>query len=75
MNNYKSIVISRLKYYRELRNISQDQLSLMIGRNKDFIKKLEGGFYKKEPTLDTVQKIAAIFNISTNELLKEELKK
>ncbi len=70
MNNYKNILISRIKYYRELRNISQEQLSLMIGRNKDFIKKLEGGFYKKEPTLDTIEKIAKILFVSIDILLR-----
>ena len=44
----RDIVISNIKYYREQAKMSQEDLSLRLGRKKDFIEKLEDkGMYKR----------------------------
>lgn len=69
------VVIKNIKYLRELNNISPQELSKMLNKKEYFIEKLESNLYKREPTLETIDKLSDIFNISTDILLKEELKK
>lgn len=68
----KERVISNIKYYREQANLSQEELSLKLGRKKDFIKKLEDNKYKREPTIVLIYEIAALLNLSMDRLIMDE---
>lgn len=62
----RDIVISNIKYYREQAKMSQEDLSLKLGRKKDFIEKLEDkGMYKRLVTIVLLNDIAKILNIPT----------
>ena len=64
-------VLYNIKYYREKANITQEELSIKIGRKNNFIEKLENGETKLEPTLITIDQIAKKLNIPTEYLVKE----
>lgn len=58
------IVISNIKYYREQAKMNQEDLSLKLGRKKDFIEKLEDkGMYKRFVTAVLVDDIARILKV------------
>lgn len=62
----RDIVISNIKYYREQAKMSQEDLSLKLGRKKDFIEKLEDkGMYKRLVTIVLLDDIAKILNVPT----------
>ncbi len=62
----RDIVISNIKYYREQAKMSQEDLSLRLGRKKDFIEKLEDkGMYKRLVTIVLLDDIAKILNVPT----------
>lgn len=62
----RDIVISNIKYYREQAKISQEDLSLKLGRKKDFIEKLEDkGMYKRFLTIVLLDDIAKILKVPT----------
>lgn len=65
----KRKIIKNIKYYRKLKKLTPKELSIKIGKKEDFIEKLESYFYKVEPTVDTVTKIAKALSITTNELI------
>lgn len=67
----RKIVLSNIRYYREKANISQEDLSLKLGRKKDFVERLENNKTKIEPTVDLMDNIAKILNIPTISLVKE----
>ena len=48
-----------------------EELSIKIGRKNDFIKRLEDGETRLEPTLITIDLIAKKLNIPTEYLVKE----
>lgn len=64
-------VLYNIKYYREKANITQEELSIKIGRKNNFIERLENGETKLEPTLITIDQIAKKLNIPTECLVKE----
>lgn len=68
----KERIIANIKYYREQANLSQEELSLKLGRKKDFIKKLEDNKYKREPTIVLIYEIAVLLNLSMDELILDE---
>lgn len=70
-NKTRKIVLSNIRYYREKANISQEDLSLKLGRKKDFVERLENNKTKIEPTIDLMDNIAKILNIPTISLVKE----
>lgn len=60
----RDIVVCNIKYYREQANISQEDLSLRLGRKKDFIEKLEDkGMYRRFLTVVLLDDIAKILDI------------
>lgn len=60
----RDIVVCNIKYYREQANISQEDLSLRLGRKKDFIEKLEEkGMYRRFLTVVLLDDIARILEI------------
>ncbi len=62
----RDIVISNIKYYREQAKMSQEDLSLKLGRKKDFIEKLEDkGMYKRFVTIVLLDDIAKILKVPT----------
>ena len=62
----RDIVISNIKYYREQAKMSQEDLSLRLGRKKDFIEKLEDkGMYKRLVTIVLLDDIAKILKVPT----------
>ena len=77
-NSYKCIrlvVINNIKYLREQNNMSPQELSKKLNKKEHFIEKLESNLYKREPSLDTIDRLSRVFNISSDIILKEKLKK
>lgn len=70
-NKTRKIVLGNIRCYREKANISQEDLSLKLGRKKDFVERLENNKTKIEPTVDLMDNIAKILNIPTISLVKE----
>lgn len=62
---------SRLKSLRESKGISQKELAEGIGVSDVMVSMYEQG--KKNPSLDTITKIADYFNVSVDYLLGKEL--
>lgn len=49
--------------YRIKANLSQEELSVRLGKTKKFIENLEQEKYKKEPTLVLIENISIILNV------------
>lgn len=64
-------VAERIKYYRHLRNYSQESLALQAGLNPAYFGQVERGL--KCPTVDTLYKIARALDISLSELLRIDI--
>ena len=43
----RDIIIKKIKYYRELKKISPEELSYRIGKNKEFIKQVEQAIFTR----------------------------
>ena len=69
MSEIRKLINSKIKYYREKNGISQEDLSVAINRNKNFIEKLENNEYAEFPTLPDIILIAKQLKISVNDLL------
>ncbi len=65
----KRKIIRNIKYYRKLSKLTPKELSIKIGKKENFIEKLEAYYYKVEPTVDTITKIAKVLGVTTNELI------
>lgn len=62
----RDIIVCNIKYYREQAKLSQEDLSLRLGRKKDFIENLEDkGMYRRFLTADLLDSIAAILKVPT----------
>lgn len=66
------IVIKKVKEYREKNNLSQEELSLKLNKKKDFITRLVDNKLSKALTIDLIEQIADILNISIKQLMKDE---
>ena len=66
------IVIKKVKEYREKNNLTQEELSLMLNKREDFITRLEDNKLSKALTIDLIDQIAKIFNISIQQLMTDE---
>ena len=60
----------RIRYLRNMRELSQEKLALEAGLNPAFLGHIERGL--KCPTIDTLSKIATALNISLSELVNVE---
>ncbi len=60
----------RIRYLRNLKELSQEKLALEAGLNPAFLGHIERGL--KCPTIDTLSKIATALNISLSELVNIE---
>lgn len=70
MNNYK---FGNMIYeYRTKLNLTQDSLAIKLGVTDKAVSKWETG--KAYPSFDIIKKLSAIFNVSIDEMLKEEKK-
>lgn len=67
----RKVVINNVRYYREEAHMSQEELSLKLGKKEDFIERLESGQTRVEPTLITVDQIGKILNIPNEYLVAE----
>ena len=61
---------SRIRYFRHLRKLSQEQLALQAGINPAFLGHLERGL--KSPTITTLEKLVRALDITFEELFAEE---
>lgn len=62
----------KLRALRLKHNMTLKQLAEAVGQSAHgYISELEAG--KKKPTVEFVLRIARLFNVSTDELLKDEL--
>ena len=60
---------ARIRYFRHLRGLSQEQLALQAGLNTAFLGHLERGL--KSPTITTLEKLVNALNITFEELFAE----
>ena len=58
----------RIRFLRQKRHWSQEDLALNANINKNYISDLENG--RRNPSLDILERIAVAFNISLAELFK-----
>ncbi len=72
MNNNLESVADKIKRYRKLKEMSQEQLSELSGINVSTIKKYECGLRNPKP--DQLLKIATALGISINVFLSYEIK-
>lgn len=61
----------RIRYYRNIRKMSQEALALSAELNPAFIGHLERGL--KSPTVSTLEKVTKALNITMEELFAENL--
>lgn len=65
-------IADKIKHYRKIRNLSQDELANLSGINVSTIKKYESGFRNPKP--DQLLKIANALNISINYFVEFDIK-
>src|SRR5574344_2737950 len=63
---------SKIKRYRELQKMTQKDIAEILGVEPGTISKYESGII--EPNIDSIKKLAETFNITIDELLKDEEK-
>jgi len=61
---------ARIRHFRQLRGLSQEQLALQAGLNPAFLGHLERGL--KSPTITTLTKVVSALDITFEELFAEE---
>ena len=61
---------ARIRYFRHLRGLSQEQLALRAGLNPAFRGHLERGL--KSPTITTLEKLVRVLDITFVELFAEQ---
>jgi len=66
------MVIENIKHFRKLNNLTTQELSKRINKKYNFIEMLEANLCKREPTIDTIDKIAKVLNISVSNLVNDE---
>jgi transcriptional regulator with XRE-family HTH domain len=63
----RAVFAQNVKLVRRLRGLSQDQLGAMAGLHRSYVSSLESG--KKNPTLDTIDRLACALATSPIDLL------
>ena len=66
----KLIVADNVRGYREKSEWTQEKLAAKSGLNSEYLSRLEGG--KKNPSVETIEKIAKAFKIEPSELLVKQ---
>lgn len=67
-----NVLVNNIKYYRSIRDLTQEQLAELSDLSVSYIKQLESGKVFKNVSLITLSKLATAFHIEINELLKNE---
>ena len=67
MSAIQDLVGHNIKFYRQLRGLTQEHLAEMANVSSAYVGYLERG--KKTPSLDVLAKIAEVLNISPGQLL------
>ena len=63
-------VAARIKYFRHVRSMSQEELALQAGINPAYYGQVERGL--KCPTIDTLYKIALALEVPPSEFLRSD---
>lgn len=71
VNDIRKMFAERLKFLRQERNLSQEELALLSGIDRTYIGRIET--LKRTPSLVILYKISIGLNISLSELLKFDL--
>ena len=66
------IVIKKVKDYREKNYLTQEELSLKLNKKKYFITRLEDNKLSRALTIDLIDQIAKILNVSIQQLMEDE---
>ncbi|MBB6217543.1 transcriptional regulator with XRE-family HTH domain [Anaerosolibacter carboniphilus] len=61
-----------IKYFREIKGFNKKELAELIGVTPAYLSLIENN-ERKNPAIDTIQKIADILNVSVDDLLKDRL--
>lgn len=71
-----NVLAINIRFYRKKKDMSIKELSKIIGKSPNYIKKLENCGLKRVPSFDVVYKISIVLNATFGELLnKENIKK
>lgn len=70
MKNIKKIFALNLKKYRQINNLSQEQLAFLCGLHRTYISAIE--CEKRNISIENIAKIAESLNIKPYKLLEEE---
>jgi len=65
-------LVNNIKFYRSIRDLTQEQLAELADLSVSYIKQLESGKVFKNVSLITLSKLACALNIETDKLIKEE---
>ena len=68
----KLLIIENIKKYRVIRGMTQEELSLRIGKRDDFITKLENKEILKDLSLELADQIAQVLNVKVRDLAEDE---
>jgi len=63
-------VSKNIKKYRKIANITQEQLSVDVGKSYDFIKRLEYKHGEIDCSVDTLYRISVVLGITMNKLFE-----
>jgi len=70
LSNQRSSLGLNVKLYRSQRNMSQKDLSELLGVSVNYLSLIEGS--KKYPSLKVIFKIAEVLNVSPSDLLEDD---
>lgn len=70
MMELNKFIGSRIKYYRESRGITQDQLADKLGTTRQTISRYENG--NRKTTQDVLFDLSKIFNVKVNDFFPEK---
>lgn len=72
LENIERYIISKVREIREAKGITQEQLSLSIGKNITFISQIEAPSKKAKYNIIHLNEIAKVLNCSTREFWPEK---
>ncbi len=65
------IIGQRIKYYREQRNLSQEELGTLVFSSREHINRIETG--SRTPSLEGIVMISNVLEVTANDLLADNL--
>lgn len=68
MNNISKKLGQNIKRIRETKGMSQGDISRALNMDRGYISRIENGF--KNPTIDTLAKIAKVLGVGVDDLMK-----